>query len=82
MRSAGLTHFRRSGSRVRVLLLYVRRATAVKLQPWAEKVLPRKLIARRMTFAPAAATFALPRRRSHFPRIPFGDAHEDFGLPQ
>ena len=31
-------------------------------------------------FAPSA--FTLPRRRSHFPRIPFGGAHEDFGLPQ
>ena len=40
------------------------------------------LASRRMTFAPAAATFALPRRRSHFPRMAFGDAHEDFGLPQ
>ena len=35
-----------------------------------------------MTFVPAAATFTLPRRRSHCPRIPFGGAHEDFGLPQ
>ena len=35
-----------------------------------------------MTFAPAAPSFTLPRRRSHFPRIPFGGAHEDFGLPQ
>ena len=34
------------------------------------------------TFAPAPSAFALPRRRSHFLRIPFGDAHEDFGLPQ
>ena len=40
------------------------------------------LASRRMTFAPAAATFALPRRRSHFPRMAFGGAHEDFGLPQ
>lgn len=24
----------------------------------------------------------IPRPRLHFPRIPFGDAHEDFGLPQ
>ena len=37
---------------------------------------------RRMTFALAAATFTLPRPRSHFLRIVFGDAHEDFGIPQ
>ena len=37
---------------------------------------------RRMTFALAAATFTLPRPRSHFPRMAFGDAHEDFGIPQ
>ena len=35
-----------------------------------------------MTFVPAAATFALPRPRSHFSRMAFGGAHEDFGLPQ
>ena len=34
------------------------------------------------TSAPAPSAFALPRPRSHFPRIAFGDAHEDFGLPQ
>ncbi len=35
-----------------------------------------------MTFAPAAPLFTLPRPRSHFPRMAFGGAHEDFGLPQ
>ena len=34
------------------------------------------------TSAPAPSAFIFPPRRSHFPRIPFGDAHEDFGLPQ
>ena len=34
------------------------------------------------TSAPAPSAFIFPRPRSHFPRIAFGDAHEDFGLPQ
>ena len=34
------------------------------------------------TSAPAPSSFIFPRPRSHFPRIPFGGAHEDFGLPQ
>ena len=34
------------------------------------------------TSAPAPSTFIFPRRRSHFPRMAFGDAHEDFGPPQ
>ena len=34
------------------------------------------------TSAPAPSAFIFPRPRSHFLRIVFGDAHEDFGLPQ
>ena len=34
------------------------------------------------TSAPAPSSFIFPLRRSHCPRIPFGGAHEDFGLPQ
>ena len=34
------------------------------------------------TSAPAASAFIFPPRRSPFPRIAFGDAHEAFGLPQ
>ena len=33
------------------------------------------------TSAPAPSAFIFPPRRSHFPRIPFGGAHEDFGIP-
>lgn len=111
VRSAGLTHFRRCRSRVRVLL-YIRpprhrreiAAMGTKDVP-CEHPSPAKTSApapsafifpprrspsptkpsaasRRMTFALAAATFTLPRPRSHFPRMAFGDAHEDFGLPQ
>ena len=53
--SAGLTHFRRSGSRARVLLLYVRRATAVKSRPWGRKT-------------PPTSTHR-PRRLPHPPRL-------------
>ena len=82
MRSAGLTHFRRSRSRVRVLL-YIRpprhrreiAAMGMKDAP-CEHPSPAK------TSAPAPSTFIFPRRRSHFPRMAFGDAHEDFGPPQ
>ena len=49
---------------------------------WPSAAPTKTSASRRMMFAPAAATFTLPPRRSHFPRIPFGDAHEDFGLPQ
>ena len=40
------------------------------------------LASRRMTFAPAAATFALPCPRSHFPRIAFGGPRGAIGIPQ
>ena len=33
------------------------------------------------TSAFAASAFIFPPRRSHFPRMAFGGAHEDFGLP-
>lgn len=109
VRSAGLTHFRRSHSRVRVLFIRLPcprreiKAMGPKDAPCEHPspaktsapapsafTLPRPrspspaypLASRRMMFAPSAATFTLPPRRSHFLRIPFGDAHEDFGLPQ
>ena len=106
----GLTHFRRSSTRARVLL-YIRPpcprreiATMGPKDAPCEHPSPAKTSApapsafifpprrspsptkpsaasRRMTFALAAATFTLPRPRSHFPRMAFGGAHEDFGLP-
>ena len=111
VRAAGLTHFRRSGSRVRVLL-YIRppcprreiAAMGTKDVP-CEHPSPAKTSApapsafifpprrspsptkpsaasRRMTFALAAATFTLPRPRSHFPRIAFRGPRGAIGLPQ
>ena len=55
VRLAGLTHIRRSSSRARVLLLYVRRATAVKSRPWGRKGAP--------------ANAHRPRRLPHPPRL-------------
>ena len=55
VRAADLTHIRRSSSRTRVLLLYVRPVHAVKLQPWGRKT-------------PSASTHR-PRRLSHPPRL-------------
>ena len=59
VRSAGLTHIRRSSSRARVLLLYVRRATAVKSRPWGRKTPPAS------THRPRRLPHS-PRPRSHF----------------
>lgn len=72
VRSAGLTHFRRCHSRVRVLL-YIRppcpRREIVAMgtkDASCEHPSPAK------TSAPAPSSFIFPRRRSHFSRIPFG----------
>ena len=110
VRSAGLTHIRRSSTRARVLL-YIRPAcprreiaamgpkdapcehpSPAKTSAPAPSAftLPRPrspspaypLASRRMMFAPSAATFTLPPRRSQFSHEAFGGAHEDFGLPQ
>ena len=59
VRSAGLTHFRRSGSRARVLLLYVHPAHAVKSQPWGRKTPPASTHRPRRLQPP-------PRLRLHF----------------
>ena len=69
VRSAGLTHIRRSSTRARVLL-YIRpacpRREIAAMGPkdaFCEYPSPAK------TFAPAPSAFALPRPRSHFPRL-------------
>ena len=82
VRSAGLTHFRRSRSRVRVLLYIRPPSHRREIAAMGSKRRSRECSSPTKTFAPAPSAFALPRRRSHFLRIPFGDAHEDFGLPQ
>ena len=73
VRSAGLTHIRHSSTRARVLL-YIR--------PPCPR---REIAAMGPKDAPCehpSPAFTLPRPRSHFPRMAFGGAHEDFGLPQ
>lgn len=82
VRSAGLTHFRRSRSRVRVLLYIRPPCPRREIAVMGMKDAPCEHPSPTKTFAPAPSAFALPRRRSHFLRIPFGGAHEDFGLPQ
>ena len=78
VRSAGLTHIRRSSTRARVLL-YIRppcpRREIAAMGPkgaFCEYPSPAK------TSAPAPSAFALPCPRSHFPRIAFGLPPNDF----
>ena len=82
VRSAGLTHFRRSSSRVRVLLYIRPPRHRREIKAMGTKDAPCEHPSPAKPSAPAPSAFTLPPRRSHFPRIPFGDAHEDFGLPQ
>ena len=88
VRSAGLTHIRRSSTRARVLL-YIRppcpRREIAAMGPkdaFCEYPSPAK------AFAPAPSAFALPRPRSHFPRprshfprIAFRGPRGAIGLP-
>lgn len=82
VRSAGLTHFRRSRSRVRVLLYIRPPRHRREIAAMGSKRRSRECSSPAKTSAPAAPAFIFPPRRSRFPRIPFGGAHEDFGLPQ
>ena len=79
--SAGLTHFRRSGSRARVLLYIRLPCHCREIAAMGPKGAPCEHPSPAKTSAFAPSAFTLPRRRSHFSRIPFGGAHEDFGLP-
>ena len=81
VRSAGLTHFRRSGSRVRVLLYIRPPRHRREIAAMGTKDAPCEHPSSTKTSAPAPSAFIFPPRRSHFPRIPFGGAHEDFGIP-
>ena len=82
VRAAGLTHFRRSGSRVRVLLYIRPPSHSREIKAMGQKRRSRECSSPAKASAPAPSAFALPRRRSHFPREAFGGAHEDFGIPQ
>ena len=72
VRSAGLTHFRRSGSRVRVLLYIRPPRHRREIAAMGPKDAPCEHPSPTKTSAPAPSAFTLPRRRSHFLRIPFG----------
>ena len=55
----------------------------VHTSPACPSAAPTKTSAsRRMTFVPAAATFTLPPRRSHFSRIAFRGPRRAIGIPQ
>ena len=79
--AAGLTHFRRSGSRVRVLLYIRPPCPRREIAVMGMKDAPCEHPSPAKTSAFAAPAFIFPRRCSHFPRMAFGGAHEDFGLP-
>lgn len=72
VRSAGLTHFRRSRSRVRVLLYIRPPRHRCEIAAMGPKDAPCEHPSPAKTSAPAASAFIFPRRRSHFLRIPFG----------
>ena len=68
----GLTHFRRSRSRVRVLLYIRPPRHRCEIAAMGPKDAPCEHPSPAKTSAPAASAFIFPRRRSHFLRIPFG----------
>lgn len=77
----GLTHFRRSRSRVRVLLYIRPPRHRCEIAAMGPKDAPCEHASPAKASAPAPSAFALPRPRSHFPRMAFGAAHEEFCLP-
>ena len=81
VRSAGLTHFRRSGSRVRVLLYIRPPCPRREIAAMGPKDAPCEHPSPAKTFAPAPSAFALPRPRSHFPRMAFRGPRIAIGLP-
>ena len=75
VRAAGLTHIRRSSTRARVLLYIRPPCPRREIAAMGPKDAPASTHRPRRLSHP-------PRPRSHFPRMAFGGAHEDFGLPQ
>ena len=89
VRSAGLTHFRRSSSRTRVLLYIRPPCLRREIAAMGLKDAPCTHPSPAKPSAPAPSTFALPRPRSHFPRphshfprIAFRGPRGAIGLPQ
>ena len=72
MRSAGLTHFRRSRSRVRVLLYIRPPCPRREIATMGPKDAPCEHPSPTKTSAPAPSAFIFPRPRSHFLRMAFG----------
>ena len=71
VRSAGLTHFRRSHSRVRVLFIRLP-CPRREIKAMGPKDAPCEHPSPAKTSAPAPSAFIFPPRRSHFPRMAFG----------
>ena len=89
VRSAGLTHIRRSSSRARVLLYIRPPCLHREIAAMGPKDAPCEHASPAKTFAPAPSAFALPRPRSHFPRprshfprIAFRGPRRAIGIPQ
>lgn len=72
VRAAGLTHFRRSGSRVRVLLYIRPPCPRREIAAMGMKDAPCEHPSPAKTSAPAPSAFIFPRPRSHFLRMAFG----------
>ena len=78
VRSAGLTHFRRSSSRVRVLLYIRPPRHRREIKAMGTKDAPCEHPSPAKPSAPAPSAFIFPCRCSHFLRIPFGLPPNDF----
>ena len=82
VRSAGLTHIRRSSTRARVLLYIRPPCPRREIAAMGPKGAPCEYPSLAKTSAPAPSAFTLPRPRSHFLRIAFGGPRGAIGLPQ
>ena len=89
VRSAGLTHIRRSSTRARVLLYIRLPCSRREIAAMGSKDAPCEHPSPAKTFAPAPSAFTLPRPRSHFPRprshfprIAFRGPRRAIGIPQ
>ena len=71
VRSAGLTHIRRSSTRARVLLYIRPPCPRREIAAMGSKDAPCEYPSPAKAYAPAPSAFALPCPRSHFPRIAF-----------
>ena len=82
VRAADLTHIRRSSTRARVLLYIRPPCPRREIAAMGPKDAFCEYPSSAKTSAPAPSTFALPRPRSHFPRIAFRGPRRAIGIPQ